>query len=87
MLRRMRWTRRPEPSRDTQRYFTDGGRLYRFVDWVVNSTQSMLAVVEDCGSLEILMVSAEQLNAWREVASPPRERHGLRRVTRRHIGA
>jgi hypothetical protein len=32
----------------------------------------MLAVVEDCGSLEILIVGAEQLNAWREVASAPR---------------
>jgi hypothetical protein len=51
---------------------TDGGRLYRFIDWVVRSRQSMLAVVEDCGSLEILIVRAEQLNAWREVASAPR---------------
>ena len=32
----------------------------------------MFAVVEDCGSLEIMIVRAEQLNAWREVASPPR---------------
>ena len=32
----------------------------------------MLAVVEDCGSLEILIVRADQLNAWREVASPGR---------------
>jgi hypothetical protein len=83
----MRWTRRPEPSRVTRRYFTDGGRLYRFIDWVVRSRQSMLAVVEDCGSLEILIVRAEQLNTWREVASPSRERHGVRRITRRHIGA
>jgi hypothetical protein len=28
--------------------------------------------VEDCGSLEILVVRAEELNAWREVASAPR---------------
>jgi hypothetical protein len=71
----MRWTRRPtrpEPSRATRRYFTDGGRLYRFVDWVVRSRPSMFAAVEDCGSLEILIVRAEQLNAWREVASAPR---------------
>jgi hypothetical protein len=72
MLRRMRRTRRPEPSRATRRYFTDGGRLYRFIDCVVRSRQSMLAVVEDCGSLEILIVRAEQLNAWRQVASPSR---------------
>ena len=32
----------------------------------------MLAVVEDCGSLEILIVRAEQLNAWRAVASARR---------------
>ena len=32
----------------------------------------MLAVVEGCGSLEILIVRAEQLNAWREVAGAPR---------------
>ena len=32
----------------------------------------MLAVVEDCGSLEILIVRGEQLDAWREVASAPR---------------
>jgi hypothetical protein len=68
----MRWTRRPEPSRATLRYFTDGGRLYRFIDWVVRSSESMLAVVEDCGSLEILIVKAEQLNAWREVGSRSR---------------
>jgi hypothetical protein len=71
----MRWTRRParpDPSRLTRGYFTDGGRLYRFIDWVVRSRQSMLAVVEDCGSLEILVVRAEELNAWREVAGAPR---------------
>jgi hypothetical protein len=71
----MRWTRRPTrpvPSRLTRGYFTDGGRLYRLIDWVVRSRQSMLAVVEDCGSLEILVVRAEELNAWREVAGAPR---------------
>jgi hypothetical protein len=70
----MRWTRRParpDPSRPTRGYFTDGGRLYRFIDWMVRSRQSMLAVVEDCGSLEILVVRAEELNAWREVAGAP----------------
>jgi hypothetical protein len=70
----MRWTRRstrPDPSRATRGYFTDGGRLYRFIDWMVRSRQSMLAVVEDCESLEILVVRAEDLNAWREVASAP----------------
>jgi hypothetical protein len=70
----MRWTRRsrPDPSRATRGYFTDGGRLYRFIDWVVRSRRSMLAVVEDCESLEILVVRAEELNAWREVAGAPR---------------
>jgi hypothetical protein len=71
----MRWMprpARPDPSRATRGYFTDGGRLYRFIDWVVRSRQSMLAVVEDCGSLEILVVRAEELDAWREVAGAPR---------------
>jgi hypothetical protein len=63
---------RPEPSGATRRYFTDGGRLYRFIDLVARSKESMLAVVEDCGSLEILIVRAEQLNTWREVANAPR---------------
>jgi hypothetical protein len=53
-------------------YLTDGGRLYRFIDWVVRSKESMLAVVEDCGSLEILIVGADELNAWREVAGARR---------------
>ena len=75
MLRRMRWTRRPrrgEASKASRLYFTDGGRLYRFIDWVVRSRESMLAVVEDCGSLEILIVGADELNAWREVAGARR---------------
>ena len=68
----MRRSTQPDPSRATRGYFTDGGRLYRVIDWVVRSKQSMLAVVEDCGSLEILIVRAEELHAWREVASAPR---------------
>jgi hypothetical protein len=71
-MRRTRRPARPEPSRATPRYFTDGGRLYRFVDWIVRTRDSMLAVVEDCASLEILIVRADQLNAWREVASTGR---------------
>jgi hypothetical protein len=54
---------RPATSGPARRYFTDGGRLYRFVEWVVRP----IAVVEDCGSLEILVVRREQLNAWREI--------------------
>jgi hypothetical protein len=65
---------RAEPSRGSPGYFTDGGRLYRFIDWVVKSRKSMLAVMEDCGSLEILVVRGERLSAWREVPSAPRER-------------
>jgi hypothetical protein len=68
-MKRTRRPARPEPSRATRRYFTDGGRLYRFVEWIVRTRDSMLAVVEDCGSLEILIVRADQLDAWREVAS------------------
>jgi hypothetical protein len=71
----MRWTRRAtcaDPRGTTRRYFTDGGRLYRFIEWVVRSRDSMLALVEDCGSLEILIVRADELSAWREVASARR---------------
>jgi hypothetical protein len=32
----------------------------------------MVAAVEDCASLEVLLVSAEQLRAWREVSHAPR---------------
>jgi hypothetical protein len=71
-MRRTRPPARPEPNRATRPYFTDGGRLYRFVEWIVRSRDSMLAVVEDCGSLEILLVGADQLNAWREVTSAAR---------------
>ena len=71
-MRRTRRPARPQPNRGTRHYFTDGGRLYRFVDWIVRSRDSMLAVVEDCGSLEILLVEAAQLNAWREVTSAGR---------------
>jgi hypothetical protein len=59
----------PEPSRATRRYFTNGGDLYRFIEWVARSKESMVAAVEDCRSLEILLVSAEQLRTWREVSS------------------
>lgn len=71
----MRWMRRPtrrEASKAGRLYFTDGGRLYRFIDWVVRSKDSMLAVVEDCESLEILIVRADELDAWREVAGARR---------------
>jgi hypothetical protein len=71
-MRRTRRPARPEPSIATRRYFTDGGRLYLLVEWIVRTRDSMLAVVEDCGSLEILIVRADQLDAWREVASAGR---------------
>jgi hypothetical protein len=57
----------PEPSRTTRSYFTDGGRLYRLIVWIDRSKESMLAAVEDCRTLEILLVSAEQLRTWSEV--------------------
>jgi hypothetical protein len=62
-------TMRSDHTNTTRRYFTDGGRLYRLIAWVARSRRSMLAAVEDCGSLEILLVSGEHLQAWREVSA------------------
>ena len=42
-------------------YFTDGVNLYRFVGWVNRSVNAMLAELEDCRSLDVLLVSAEDL--------------------------
>jgi hypothetical protein len=53
----------------TEGYFTDGGRLYRLLAWVARSRKSMFAAVEDCQSLEILLVSGERLRTWREVSA------------------
>jgi len=35
--------------------------LYRFVGWVNRSVSAMLAELEDCRSLEVVVVSAEDL--------------------------
>ena len=43
------------------RYFTDGINLYRFVGWV-DRPDSGLAAVEDCRSLELLLVSGQCMN-------------------------
>lgn len=43
------------------RYLTDGVNLYRVVDWGTGSMHTMLAELEDCRSLELLVVSAEDL--------------------------
>jgi len=51
---------RPEPH-PAHRYFTDGVNLYRFVGWVNRSVSAMLAELEDCRSLEVVVVSAEDL--------------------------
>ena len=46
-----------------QRYFTDGINLYRFIEWLARSETGTLAIVEDCRSLAILLVTAERLGA------------------------
>ena len=69
-MRRRARSGRHVPPGATRRYFTDGGRLYRFIDWMARPRKSMLAAVEDCQSLEILLVSAEHLRTWREVSRP-----------------
>jgi hypothetical protein len=38
-------------------YFTDGINLYRFLGWVDGSEHRALAAVEDCRSLDVLLVS------------------------------
>jgi hypothetical protein len=47
----------------SQRYFTDGRNLYRFMGWLGRSGTGTFAIVEDCRSLVILLVPAERLGA------------------------
>jgi hypothetical protein len=63
------YTMRNDQTHDTRSYFTDGGRLYRFLACVTRSRKSMVAAVEDCRSLEILLISGEDLKSWREVSA------------------
>lgn len=41
------------------RYFTDGVRLYRFIGWVGKSLGCMVAELEDCASLDVMLVRVE----------------------------
>jgi len=59
-LRRTERTERPF-SYAPHRYMTDGVHLYRFVGWVDRSVKVVFAELEDCRSLEVLLVSAEDL--------------------------
>jgi hypothetical protein len=54
----------------THSYLTDGVDLYRFVDWV-HRPLSAFAELEDCRSLDIVLVSTEHLarSALRPVAA------------------
>lgn len=59
----------PEPSEQqerngapTCRYFTDGANLYRFVGWLSRSIEERLAELEDCRSLDIVLISARELS-------------------------
>jgi hypothetical protein len=63
------YTMRNDQRQDTRSYFTDDGRLYRFLAWVARSRESMVAAVEDCRSLEILLITGEDLKSWREVSA------------------
>jgi hypothetical protein len=60
-------TMHSDHSNATRGYFTDGGRLYRLIAWVARSRRSTLVAVEDCRSLEILLVSGAHLRTWRQV--------------------
>jgi hypothetical protein len=46
----------------SQRYMTDGTNLYRFVGW---GMRKGFAELEDCRSLDLLVVSARQLASQR----------------------
>jgi hypothetical protein len=53
-----------QPASETitaSRYFTDGVNLYRFVGWISRSVNAKLAELEDCRSLAIVLVRAEEL--------------------------
>jgi hypothetical protein len=57
--------RKPTPAQRpaSQRYFTDGVNLYRFITWLSNAGDSSWAAIEDCRSLDLVIVSAEHLGA------------------------
>jgi hypothetical protein len=42
-------------------YFTDGARLYRLVGWIHRSVSGMVAELEDCLTLDILIVNVHEL--------------------------
>jgi hypothetical protein len=44
------------------RYFTDGVNLFRFVGWLSRTLEEKLAELEDCRSLDILLVTASELD-------------------------
>lgn len=54
-------------------YLTDGVNLYRFIGWVGRSMQTALVELEDCRSLEVVLVRAEELGRarLRPVFAPP----------------
>jgi hypothetical protein len=61
--------------KSAERYFTDGINLYRFLGWVDRSDDPRLAAVEDCRSLELLLVSGHCLDrpGLRLVPDGPRD--------------
>jgi len=63
-----RWHRRTagrllEALAAGERYFTDGVHLYRFVGWVRRSRTAVLAEIEDCQSLAVVLTTREELRA------------------------
>jgi hypothetical protein len=45
------------------RYFTDRRNLYRLVGWLIRSRGAGLAALEDCRTLDIVLVSSNDLDA------------------------
>ena len=68
------------------RYLTDGARLFRIVAPPVQPPHGGLLAVEDCHSLDVVLVGADQLRRLRRVARAPRP-HERASVTSRSPGA
>jgi hypothetical protein len=58
----------PDPYVVSDRYFTDGVSLYRLVGWIIRPSEAPLAELEDCRSLDTVMLERDDLLALRPVA-------------------
>ena len=54
------------------RYLTDGARLFRIVAPRAQPPHGGLSAVEDCHSLDVVLMRADQLRRLRRVVTAPR---------------